>query len=97
MHIVIGNWTNFYGHFPAQISITSLVTNLDSLIILWLYKKFAQDRNSPHGDAFCGDEELVSEYTRFITAHNAYAAGLESKGASVAGNSQHIDYLSLDA
>ena len=40
--------------------------------------------------------KLASEYTRFITAHNAYAAGLESKRVSVAGHPQHIDYLSVD-
>ena len=38
MHIVRGNWINLYCPFPAQISFTSLVTNLDSL---------AEDRNSP--------------------------------------------------
>ena len=41
--------------------------------------------------------KLASEYSGFIAAHNAYAAGLESKGASVAGHAQHNDYLGLDA
>ncbi len=40
--------------------------------------------------------KLASEYSGFIAAHNAYAAGLESKGASVAGHAQHNDYLGLE-
>ena len=41
--------------------------------------------------------KLATEYTGFITAHNAYAAALESGGASTVGHAQHNDYLALEA
>ena len=41
--------------------------------------------------------KLAAEYSGFVTAHNAYAAGLEGQGAAAAGHALHTDYVNLDA